>query len=304
MCFTEPEWKFLNDKHHEVRNSCRLPKIHKSMVIESAINTQNRDADLTMGYHEIKVHSIIRQSYALARTHFENSWYRYLDDCQKFLKVNLIKPERLLSILNQINNNIQFSMEKSQTRLTFLDIMISKSGAKIWMDIYYNPTDSKRYVPFTSNHPWHCLTYLPFSLARRICTIVENENVKEKRFKELKKTLLEQKYPKSLIEASILRAKEIPLEILRQSKTAKNEEITPFIITYNPNNPNVFPMIKQSFDNFQYSKTVSNIFPRKKLVNSMRQAPNLLKASLYQFKQINKTFWLKNSFNCESNDLI
>ena len=89
------------------------------MVIESAINTQNRDADLTMGYHEIKVHSIIRQSYALARTHFENSWYRYLDDCQKFLKVNLIKPERLLSILNQINNNIQFSMEKSQTRLTF-----------------------------------------------------------------------------------------------------------------------------------------------------------------------------------------
>ena len=94
MCFTEPEWKFLNDKHHEVRNSCRLPKIHKSMVIESAINTQNRDADLTMGYHEIKVHSIIRQSYALARTHFENSWYRYLDDCQKFLKVNLIKPER------------------------------------------------------------------------------------------------------------------------------------------------------------------------------------------------------------------
>ena len=67
--------------------------------------------------------------------------------------------------------------------------------------------------PFTSNHPGHCLTNIPFSLARRICTIVENENVKEKRNKELKKTLLEQKYPKSLIEASILRAKELPLEI-------------------------------------------------------------------------------------------
>ena len=66
--------------------------------------------------------------------------------------------------------------------------------------------------------------------------------------------MLEQKYPKSLIEASILRAKEIPLEILRQPKTARNEEIIPFIITYNPNNPNVFPiiyLIKQSFDNFQ-----------------------------------------------------
>ena len=129
-------------------------------------------------------------------------------------------------------------------------------------------------MPFTSNHPRHCLTNIPFSLARRICTIVENENVKEKRFKELKRTLLEQKYPKSLIEASILRAKEIPLEILRQPKTAKNEEIIPFTFTYNPNNSNVFPIIKQSFDNFQYSK-MSNIFQRKKLVKSMSQAPNL-----------------------------
>ena len=67
----------------------------------------------------------------------------------------------------------------------------------------------------------------------------------------------------------------MPLEILRQQKTSKNEEIIPFTITYNANNPNVFPIIKQSFDNFQYSKTMSNIFQRKKLVKSMSQAPNL-----------------------------
>ena len=84
-------------------------------------------------------------------------------------------------------------MEKSQTRLPFSDIMIKKSSTKICMNIYNKLKDSKRYVPFTSNHPWHCLTNIPFSLARRICTIVENENVKEKRFKELEKTLLEQK---------------------------------------------------------------------------------------------------------------
>ena len=38
---------------------------------------------------------------------------------QILLKVNLIKPEHLLSILNQINNNIQFTMEESQTKTTF-----------------------------------------------------------------------------------------------------------------------------------------------------------------------------------------
>ena len=77
-----------------------------------------------------------------------------------------------------------------------------------------------------------------------------------------------------------------------------------------------------------------NIFQKKKSVNSISQAPNhgrllcrpkfesqhknhqvknsrknciscpcLLKASLYQFKRVNKTFLLKNSFNCESSNL-
>ena len=79
-----------------------------------------------MRHHEIRVYSIIRQSYALASKYFQNSWFRYLDDCRILLKVNLIKPDHLLSILNQINNNIQFTMEKSQIRLPFLDIMINK----------------------------------------------------------------------------------------------------------------------------------------------------------------------------------
>ena len=169
----------------------------------------------------------------------------------------------------------------------------------------------------------------------RICTIVENKNLKENCFKRIKRTLLEQKYPKLLTEASVLRAKEIALEILWQPKTAKNEEIIPFTFTYNPNNPNVFPIIKESFDNVQYSKTMSNIFQRKKLVKSMSQTPNLekllcrplfesqhknqelknygknclscpylLKASIYQFKRVKKTFLLKNSFDCESSNLI
>ena len=99
----------------------------------------------------------------------------------------MIKLGHLVTILNQINNDIQFTMEKSQARLPFLDTMINRSGTKIWMDIYNKPTDSRKYVPFTSNHPWQCLTSIPFSLARRLCSIVENENAKEKCLRELKK---------------------------------------------------------------------------------------------------------------------
>ena len=56
------------------------------------------------------------------------------------------------------------------------------------------------------------------------------------------------------MEASILNSKEIPLEILRQPETSQNEEIILFITKYNPNTPNIFPVIKQSFNPFKTAK--------------------------------------------------
>ena len=129
-------------------------------------------ASLTMGSHEIKVYSIIRQSYTLTGKHFEHSCLRFLHGCQILLKANLIKPDYLLSILNQIINNIQFTIKESRSILIFLDIMINKSDTKIWMDIYNKSTDCKQYVTFTLNHPRHCLTNIPVSLAGKNCAIV------------------------------------------------------------------------------------------------------------------------------------
>ena len=126
-----------------------------------------------------------RQSYTLASKYFERSWSRLLDECQILLNVNLTKPDQLLLILHQINDNIQFIVWKSKTGLPFLDIMINKSGTKNWMDIYNKPTDSKRPIyakPATTLFK----KYTFFSLAKRIYTTGENKNVKEKRYKELK----------------------------------------------------------------------------------------------------------------------
>ena len=61
-------------------------------------------ANLTMGYHEIKVYSIICQSFSQQTPC--KFVFRYLDDCQILLKVNLIKTDHLLSVLNQINYTI------------------------------------------------------------------------------------------------------------------------------------------------------------------------------------------------------
>lgn len=96
------------------------------------------------------------------------------------LKVKLIKTDHLLPILNQINHNIQFTMEKSQTFSRYND---KHKWYKKWMDIYNKPVEM--------SHSWQnstvSLNKHTASLVRGICTIVENENVKEKRLKELKK---------------------------------------------------------------------------------------------------------------------
>ena len=60
ICFTEHDWKFLNDKHYEVSNFCELPKICKSMLIESAIKTQNSEIIEIFAPNDLKLMPVVR----------------------------------------------------------------------------------------------------------------------------------------------------------------------------------------------------------------------------------------------------
>ena len=156
-------------------------------------------------------------------------------------------------------------MELNDSKLPFLDIVITKSGKKIWTNIYSKPTDSKRYVYYLSNHPKPCLKNILFCLARRICMIVEN--VRYMKLKELKAILKTQKYPKMVVEKGIEKALAIPQEQLRSEKLKKKGSILPFISTYNPNNPNMFPKVREIYRNLQTSKTLGKIFAKHKLID-------------------------------------
>ena len=46
-----------------------------------------------------------------------------------------------------VYSTIKFNLEKSDTQLPFLDIMINKEGNEIFMDIYSKPLDSKYICP-------------------------------------------------------------------------------------------------------------------------------------------------------------
>ena len=87
-------------------------------------------ANLSMGYHEIKLYDIIESNCNLRhRQYLVENWKRFLDGCEILLNTYLIKP-------GDLNNDIQFSIELSDNKLPFLDILITKSDKKIWMYIY------------------------------------------------------------------------------------------------------------------------------------------------------------------------
>ena len=89
-------------------------------------------ANLSMGYREIKLYNLIELKYNLdIRQYFLENWERFLDDWEILLKTDLIKPDDLLTILNSVNSDIQFSTELNDNKLPFLDILITKSGKKI-----------------------------------------------------------------------------------------------------------------------------------------------------------------------------
>ena len=138
-------------------------------------------ANLTMGFFELTFYDLCKDRFEedLGKFGFEN-WSRFLDDCETPLEENKINLNDLLSILNSFKPSIQFTMEYSKDAIPFLDMLIKHNNDKIWMDIYYKPTDTHKCFPFSSNHPKHCKKNIPFTLARRICTIVENTEVKMK----------------------------------------------------------------------------------------------------------------------------
>ena len=89
-------------------------------------------ANLSMGYHEIKLYDLIELNYNLdIRQYFVENWKRLLDGCEILLNTDLVKPDDLLAILNSVNDDNQFSMELNDNKLPFLDVLLTKSGKKI-----------------------------------------------------------------------------------------------------------------------------------------------------------------------------
>ena len=117
-------------------------------------------------------------------------------------------------------------MEYSKDQIPFLDILIKRNNNGIWMAFNINPQTLKGvYLLHSVTQTNHCKQNIPFCLARRICTIAENNAEKLKNVENLKSYLSKYHYPDSLIKQVFQGALSIPQKSLRKPKKPPNENI-------------------------------------------------------------------------------
>ena len=92
---------------------------------------------------------------------------------------------------------------------------------------------------------------------------------------ELKSFLLKQKYPEKLIESGINRARNLDRNALRNVCEQTYEPVITCVSTHNPQNPELFYVIKSCLPMLQEDSKMNGILSNFKQIKSKRQSNNL-----------------------------
>ena len=233
-------------------------------------------ATLVLGYLEEQLYKIIKQNKDDTFAEYvKKEWKRFLDDCFIFWNRSAEDLVYFENILNLLNKDIHFTKQQSAVQLPFLDIEVQKNGTSISTDVHFKITDSKQYLNFKSCHPKHTKTNIPFSLARRLCTIVSDKKVLSNRLIELAMILIERQYPLQIVKTGIIKAMQIPRSALLNVKQSIDDKVTPFVSTHNPKHKELFGILKSNMVILNNDITMKKIRDETKFIKSKRQLPNL-----------------------------
>ena len=144
-------------------------------------------ATLVLAYLEVKLYEQVEKEFdSNFRKYIEDNFKRFLDDCFIIFTRSDEELKKFHNLLNTLHLSIKFTIEKSRSRLSFLDTLVTIHNRQLHTDIYYKPTDSNQYLLYTSCHPKHTRNSIPYNLARRLKMIVSDENILITRLEELK----------------------------------------------------------------------------------------------------------------------
>ena len=234
-------------------------------------------ATLTMAYLEINLMEKLNNFYGKdIAEYIYNNWLRYLDDCFLPWNKNFGSINTFIDILNSLDNNIKFTFDMNEQKISFLNVLVYKGESNLMCDIFYKETDTKEYLPFNSCHVRHCKINIPYNLCRTICTIVEDREILRDRLEDLKVSLIKAKYPVNIINSAIDKTIDIPQIDLRTPKDKNDDgQVLPFVSDFNPKNPDVISYINNCMSLLKSNPVLKDVFDKVNFINSKREPPSL-----------------------------
>jgi hypothetical protein len=145
-------------------------------------------------------------------------WLRYLDDCFCIWQHGEAELNKFFFHLNSCNDNIKFTMEKSNKEIPFLDMLVKINDNTIETDLYSKDTDSNNYLLYSSAHPLACKNSIPFSQflrVRKICTHLRDF---DRNAIKLGTHFKRRGYPLPLLERTVLKARRLGRDELIKPK--------------------------------------------------------------------------------------
>ena len=167
--------------------------------------------------------------------------------------------------------------------------------------------------------------------------MVSDEQTRVNRFEELREILTEKGYPQNVILNGIKKASNLNRhDLIHANKVDKNSDVIVFTSTFNPNNPRIDQILKDSFQAMQHTDNLQSAFSNKRLLCAKRKSSNikqllttaafsernlaecgikrckdncvtcqyLVETTEVIFKECYESFKLKYSFNCNSKNVI
>ena len=119
-------------------------------------------ATLVMGYLEANLYRKYEETFGkIEAEEFINIFKRFLNDCFLFWKRSIEDLHKFHNIINNLHEKIQFTMEKHESKIPFLDVLVYMEGRKLHTVIFYKKTDTHQYLNFNSCHPKHTKQNIP-----------------------------------------------------------------------------------------------------------------------------------------------
>ena len=233
-------------------------------------------------------------------------WLRYIDDVFMPWQHGLDELQKFVTHLNSVSEHITFTIEWSRQKVPFLDTTVLYSPLRgFYTDLYTKPTDTHSYLRYSSCHPPHVMSGLPYSQflrLRRICNNITDFYVHAL---SMARDFCDRGYPQLRIWKAIdnvLKLDRISLLAEAKSNTdAKSEDgINLYFITeYNPSNPPIRDLLERHWPILGRSSSTRPLISANIIYGNRR--PRNLKDSLMNAKlPLGPDMILKESPSCKS----